>query len=428
MMARPPSTTFKRLSLGGKGLSLGGRPKVYFAAGRVDVKALRRCPEVYLRYLQGGKNWVELRTPEDCKGWQAREAVDGQPLRYKADLNSGEIWRVDSDGAPRKRMTACPLDKKNPKGYWRISLSFPGSKKRRTFLVHTLLCYAAHGAMPDGCVSVDHINNQRNGNAAYNLVWSSAKQQAANRRPAVHKPLLPFVQEPGEVLYPYLGSPGVAYAGVLPSLVFTSFGRIVRNGKLSQATTVGGGGYPTIKVHGQGMQLVHRLAWAAYYPGKEVPDIINHINHDKLDWSKDNLERSDNSHNATAAHDSGAFAGTQRERQAVRVFENSDGEGEPSGVYESQLAAAKALGITQGSISSSIREKSWFTGTKDGVKTKLWACAAPAPAPAPTPDPAPAPAPAPAPPLPAPAAVAFRVPTWRIPSIRMLRHFKNAAL
>ena len=155
-MARAPSTNFKRLSLGGKGLSLGGRSKVYFTTGRVDVKALRRCPEVYLRYIKGGKHWVALPSPEDCKGWQARKAVDGQPLRYKADLNSGEIWRVDSDGTPCKRMAACPLDKTNPKGYWQISLTFPGSKKQKTFLVHSLLCWAAHGPMPDGCSSVDH--------------------------------------------------------------------------------------------------------------------------------------------------------------------------------------------------------------------------------------------------------------------------------
>ena len=222
------------------------------------------------------------------------------------------------------------------------------------------------------------------------------------------------------MLFSYLGSPAKPYAG--SSLVFTSLGRIVRNGKLSQAASVEGGGYPHINVHGQGMQKVHRLAWAAYYPGEEVPDVINHKDGDKLNWTKDNLERSDNSHNITAAHDSGAFAGTKRERQAVKVFENSDGEGEPSGVYESQHAAAKALGTTHGSISLSISEGWAFTGTKDGVKKKLWAFAAPAPAPAPPPAAAPAPLPL------APAAVAFRVPPWRIPSIRMLRPFQNAAL
>ena len=201
----------------------------------------------------------------------------------------------------------------------------------------------------------------------------------------MHKPLLPFVQEPGEVLYPYLGSPAKPYAG--PTLVFTSLKRIVRDGKLSQAASVEGSGYPSIKVRGQGMQKVHRLAWATYYPGEEVPDVINHKDGDRLNWSKDNLERSDNSHNITAAHDSGAFAGTKSERQAVRVFENRNGEGEPSGVYKSQHAAAKALGANVGNIAQSIREKCAFTGTKDGVKKKLWAFAA-----APTPAPAPAPA------------------------------------
>ena len=347
---------------------------------RVDVEALRRCPEVYLRYIKGGKNWVALPTPEDCKGWQARKAVDGQPLRYKADLNSGEIWRVDSNDTPCKLMAACPMNKKNPKGYWKINLTFPGSKKKKNFYVHSLLCWAAYGAMPDGCTSVDHKDRNPSNNKAFNLSWASVKQQAANMRPRVHKPLLPFVQEPGEVLFSYLGSPGAApYAG--PSLILTSLGRIVRNGKLSQATSIGSGGYPQIKVHGQGMQNVHRLAWAAYYPGEEVPDVINHKDGDRLNWSKDNLERSDSSHNATAAHDSGAFAGTKSERQAVRVFANSDGEGEPSGVYESQCAAAKALGTTRGSIHTSIREKSWFKGSVADVKKKLWAFAAAAPAP-----------------------------------------------
>ena len=134
-------------------------PRFFFGLEKrtlFDPEALRRCPEVYIRYLQGGRNWVELRTLEACKGWQVREAVDGQPLRYKADLNTGEIWRVDSDGTPCKRMAACPLDKKNPEGYWRINLTFPGSKKQIIFSVHALICWAAYGAMPDGCSSVDH--------------------------------------------------------------------------------------------------------------------------------------------------------------------------------------------------------------------------------------------------------------------------------
>ena len=356
------------------------------------MKALRRCPEVYLAILKGGRNWVALPTPEDCKGWQARKAVDGQPLQYKADLNSGEIWKVDRDGTPCKRMATRPMDKKNPKGYRLIGLTFPGSKQK-TFLVHSLLCYVAHGPMPDGCSSVDHIDRNPSNNKAFNLEWSSAKQQAANKRPNVQKPLLPFVQEPGEVLFSYLGSPGFAY-GPAPSLVFTSLGRIVRNGKLSQATSVEGGGYPMIGVHGQGKQKVHRLAWSAYHgPDAEVPDVINHVDGNKLNWSKENLERSSKSHNATAAHDTGAFAGGKSERQAVKVFANRAGKGEPSGVYESQCAAAKALGADQGSIWQSIRKGCAFAGSVGGVKTKLWAFAV-APA-------APAPKATPPPPVPA---------------------------
>ena len=273
---------------------------------QVDVEALRRCPEAHLRA------WCDLPTPEDCKGWQARAARDGQPLRYKADLNSGEIWKVDGDGTPCKLMSIRAKDNTDVDGYYLISLTFPGAK-RKTFLLHALICYAAHGRMPLGCSSVDHLDRHRKNNKAINLSWASATQQAANQRPGGCKKMLPFVQEPGEILFQYLGSPAKPYSG--PSLVFTSTLRIVRGGKLSQAISVDSSGYPRIGVQGR-MQYVHRLAWAAYHPGEEVPKVIDHINGIKTDWSESNLRASNSSHNGTAAHDIGAYAGTKTERAA----------------------------------------------------------------------------------------------------------------
>ena len=313
--------------------------------------------------------WRDLPSPEDCKGWQARAARDGQPLRYKADLNSGEIWKVDGDGTPCKLMSIRAMDKTNVDGYYLINLTFPGAKQKK-FLLHSLVCWAAKGPMPLGCSSVDHLDRNPKNNKAINLSWASAKRQAANRRPGGGKKMLPFVQEPDEVLFQYLGSPGVgAYSG--PSLVFTSLGRIVRDGKLSQAISVDGGGYPRIGVQGRKKQ-VHRLAWAAYHPGEEVPRVIDHINGIKTDWRESNLRASNSSHNATAAHDIGAFAGTKTERQAVRIFANRERQGE-TWLYGSLAAAAKALGANRGNICRSVRVGCAFTGTRDGVKTKFWA-------------------------------------------------------
>lgn len=360
-------------------------PRFYFGLEKIllDPKALRRCPAVYIRFIAGGRNWIDLRGPEGGvgKGWQTRKPSDAHRPRYKADLNSGEIWRLDRTGKPCQLMASHSMDKNNPSGYRQMSLSFPGSKQK-TFLVHAILCWAAHGAMPDGCVSVDHTDGNPSNNAAYNLEWVSAKQQAANRRKAVSKPMLPFFQEPGEVLYRFLGSPELAYAG--PSLEFTSLGRIVRGGKLSQATKVDSGGYPQISVKDLGTQQVHRLAWSAYYgPDAEVPGVIDHRDGDKKNFGKDNLRESNKSHNATAAHDAGAFDGTKRARQAVQVFADRTGRAEPwlydgatPAVFDSQTAAAKALGAPQGHISQSIRKGHAFTADVAGVKTKVWACAA----------------------------------------------------
>ena len=326
-------------------------------------------------YLKGGRAWCDLPSPEDCKGWQARAARDGRPLRYKADLNSGEIWKVDGDGTPCKLMSIHAKDKTGVDGYYSINLTFPGAK-RKTFLLHALICWAAKGPMSLGCSSVDHLDRNPKNNKAINLSWASTTQQAANRRPGGRKKMLPFVQEPGEVLYQYLGSPGVgAYSG--PSLVFTSLRRIVRDGKLSQAISVDGG-YPRIKVQGR-MQCVHRLAWAAYHPGEEVPRVIDHVNGIKTDWRESNLRASNSSHNGTAAHDIGAFAGTKSERQAVQIFANRERQGVPW-VYGSRAAAAKALGADRGNIGQSVRVGCAFTGTRDGVKTKFWASRAAAPA------------------------------------------------
>ena len=291
--------------------------------------------------------WVDMMPPAGGfgpgGGWKKQKLSDIL-WGYKIDLLTGTV--VNKHGNIVKDRPTDTDDREN--SYRQIDLRIPGGKRKR-FTVHTLVSYYGHGPMPEHCSSVDHIDTNKTHNSKSNLRWSTAKGQAANRgerkkRKAAGPPPGP---EPGAKLFPYMGSPGFVYTG--PLLQFTEDGKVYRNGKLSLAESLLLG-YPGINIKGLGMQKTHRIAWSAFYgPDAPVPEIINHGPKGKKCFAKNNLEDSNSSHNAIAAHNSGAYDGTgsQRQRVVIRLLLKPDKDwlfdSKNTAVFESHHAATKAL-------------------------------------------------------------------------------------
>ena len=68
-----------------------------------------------------------------------------------------------------------------------------------------------------------------------------------------------------------------------------------------------------------GIQQFHRVVWSVF--NGELPEgkIVNHKDHNKTNNSLDNLELTDNSGNAIAAHDAGRYDGTKSQRQPIVI-------------------------------------------------------------------------------------------------------------
>ena len=329
------------------------------------------------------QRWRDLEFPVGGFGaggdWK-RRASSGEATAYEIDTELGLVRRRGAE-----EVTA--LSKR--KEYVNITLSVlpeKGFQLQKCFQLHSLVCWAAHGPMPRGCSSVDHIDRDPKNNADWNLRWASAKEQASNKNHGKRKAMLPFVRMPDEEMHEFRGFPGFAYAG--PSLVITTAGRIVRSGKLSQAESLQNG-YPVIAVKGLGMKKMHRIAWSAYYGADAaVPEVINHRDGNTENFAKANLEKSDSSHNRAHAHDIGSYDGGKRQRQPVvlRLTSSETGEvwqydGVNDAEFPSQHAAARALvaaGVcaladVRGSINSSISKKCSFAVLVGGVPARAWA-------------------------------------------------------
>ena len=225
---------------------------------------------------------------------------------------------------------------------------------------------------PVGKTSVDHADRDRGNNNSANLRWASHEEQASNRSYGCgRKRLLPFVPEEGEVVYAFRGRPGLVYTG--PSLQFTSHGRIIRQGRVSQVQRIPGQ-YPKLGVVGLGDKMksvkVHIMAWSAFHgPSAAVPEVINHMDHDPSNFRPDNLEASSHQPNARAAHDAGRHDHARSKRQRVVVVDAASGEA--VGEYSSQTEAARILGANQGSISQSVKSKKPFKAVVDGISRRL---------------------------------------------------------
>jgi len=242
------------------------------------------------------------------KGWQGRPAST-EETPYEIDTSSGAVRR--QDGLHGERVNANTL----PAGYRQILLRVP---MRTNLMVHNLVCWVAHGSRPPGKTSVDHLDRDKANNNAENVRWASHSEQNMNRQfKGGRIPTLPFDPQDDEVIYDFRGLRSIEYTGT--KLQFTSHGRVVREGRVTPIKLTPGQ-YPRIAVTGLGAKkqwlLVHVLVWAAVYgPDQDIPPVINHKDHDPINFKPSNLEASDHSQNTRAAHDAGRYDHTRSKRK-----------------------------------------------------------------------------------------------------------------
>ena len=99
-------------------------------------------------------------------------------LEDYAISESGWICRMTPGrGATLGRMTRGAM---MPIGYWMLHQRIKGTRKKRMYYVHRLVCEAFHGSPPASDPEVDHINGDRGDNHASNLRWVTAKENHAN--------------------------------------------------------------------------------------------------------------------------------------------------------------------------------------------------------------------------------------------------------
>lgn len=94
--------------------------------------------------------------------------------------DDGRVYSITSNwrGHGKREMRQT----KGPYGYMFVRLTIEG--KRTTRLVHVLVAEKFHGKKPSPFHEVRHLDGNRTNNAAINLAWGTAKQNAADR--AIH--------------------------------------------------------------------------------------------------------------------------------------------------------------------------------------------------------------------------------------------------
>jgi len=104
-------------------------------------------------------------------------AEEWRPVAGFADYEVSDLGRVRSRSRKRSpRVLACPP---GTRGYRKVTLRREG--KNFTRHVHVLVCEAFHGPRPDGQM-VRHLDGNQLNNAASNLAWGSAVENAADMK------------------------------------------------------------------------------------------------------------------------------------------------------------------------------------------------------------------------------------------------------
>lgn len=93
-------------------------------------------------------------------------------------------YEVSSAGLVRRggRLIA---QRKQRNGYWKVTLSDEPNGRRKTYMVHRLVCLCFHGAAPSPRHQVHHRNGVKWDNRSCNLEWVTPRQNRSDGRSAV---------------------------------------------------------------------------------------------------------------------------------------------------------------------------------------------------------------------------------------------------
>lgn len=139
-----------------------------------------------------------------------------------------------------------------------------------------------------------------------------------------------------------ISSMGRVYS--LPRNVRCAFGgvRWCSGGVLNPS--VNRGGYKIVSIARRQHRLVHRLVALAFIPNPSGKETVNHIDGNKLNNRKENLEWATNSENVSHAHATGLCDN----RKAIECLNTGK-------IYESLDDACKEYGLAKGNLSSHLK-------------------------------------------------------------------------
>lgn len=111
------------------------------------------------------------------EGRRLLAAVEGMtPFAGYLVKDDGLVWSL----LPWRGKVGRPLAGfQNTHGYLRVKVNI--GNKRKTIMVHKVVCEAFHGPKPSPAHQVRHLNGIKTDNRPSNLAWGTAKENAADR-------------------------------------------------------------------------------------------------------------------------------------------------------------------------------------------------------------------------------------------------------
>lgn len=145
-----------------------------------DVPAAAGAGVIH-RPAPNGCRWCGIERRSHFQQWSSRSLdveMDPDEARTLTDLPGFLVYQDGRIQGPSGKILT---PQANAQGY----MTFSGPRRRprnqRRYRVHVVVCRAFHGEKPSPVHGVRHLNGDQTYNAAWNLAWGTADQNAADR-------------------------------------------------------------------------------------------------------------------------------------------------------------------------------------------------------------------------------------------------------